>query len=327
MNFSDKISGDIIMKHTVKPIKEWQNKELVDELLHLQEAGSLVLPRNYPKLPGIDYHVSIEPLRGCVGGDHVVLLNFRKYNLKQKIAEATKSGNTLLADRLEKNLDSFGILIVDVAGHLISDNVIVNYLHGAFKTGVVYELKHNGEITPELFEILNSDLYVHMQPDYLQVKPYTTLLYGEIHGDGRFRFLSAGHPPPIIFSNEFNKIQRLGSDRLKASTPIGVLPGKFNIDTEHFEPMGVTNGGFDVNEIHLLGQEDIMLLYTDGLTEHSDGTSRFRDKRLENILRENKDKPAKEISSAIKEELYSFCTPEDDVTLAVIKKISRHKKQ
>ncbi len=314
------------MKHTIKPIREWPKDELVDELLHFQEVGSLVLPRNYPRLPGIDYHVSIEPLRGCIGGDHVILVNFREYKLKQKIAEATKSGNTVLTERLKKNLDGFGILIADVAGHMIGSNVIVNYLHGAFKTGIIYELNHNGEITQELFEIVNSDLYTHMQPDYLQVKPYTTLLYGEIHGDGRFRFLSAGHPQPIIFSNEFNKIQMLCSDRTKASTPLGVLPGKFSINTEHFDPLNNTNGGFDVNEIHLLGHGDIMLLYTDGLTEHNDGTSRFRDTKLENILRETKDEPAKEICEAIKRELYSFCPLEDDLTLVVIKKVHGHKR-
>ena len=90
------------MKHIVKPIKEWPKNELVDELLHFQEVSSLVLPRDYPRLPGIDYHVSIEPFRGCVGGDHVMLVNFRKYKLKQKIAEATKSGNVVLAERLKK---------------------------------------------------------------------------------------------------------------------------------------------------------------------------------------------------------------------------------
>jgi serine phosphatase RsbU (regulator of sigma subunit) len=285
-----------------------------------------VLPRSYPRLPGIDYHVSIEPYKGCVGGDHVILVNFREYKLKQKIAEATKSGNTVLAERLKKNLDSFGILIADVAGHMISDSVTVNYLHGAFKTGIIYELNHNGEITQELFEIVNSDLYTHMQPDYLQVKPYTTLQYGEIHSDGRFRFLSAGHPPPIIFSNEFNKIQMLGSDRTKTSTPLGVLPGKFSIDTEHFGSPGITNGGFDVNEIHLLGHGDIMLLYTDGLIEHKDGTSQFKDTRLENILRETKDESAEEICDVIRKELYSFCTPEDDLTLAIIKKVQWHKR-
>ena len=308
------------MKSTTKPIREWSKDDLAEELLYLQEVGSLVLPRNYPKLPGIDYYASIEPYRGSVGGDHVMLVNFRKYNLKQKIAEARKSGNLTLAERLEKNLDSFGILIADVSGHMIGNNIVVNYLHGALKTGIVYELRHKGEITQELFEIINSDLYIHLQPD-LKVKPYTTLLYGEVHGDGRFRFLSAGHPPPIIFSNEFNKIQRLDSDHLKASTPLGVLPGKFSIDTEYFEPLGITNGGFDVNEIHLLGHGDIMLLYTDGLTEHKDGTSRFKDTRLENILIETKSESAKEICETIKKELYSFCPPEDDLTLAVIKKV------
>src|ERR1035437_8156834 len=145
----------------MRPIREWTKGELVEELLHFQEIAALSLPRrdHLPKLSGIDYAVGIEPCKGCVGGDHVAIVNFDEYNLKEKIAEAQKAGNSALAETLETNLDSFGILVADAAGHMITDNTTINYLHGAFRIGVAYELKYNGRVTPALFEMLNTRFY------------------------------------------------------------------------------------------------------------------------------------------------------------------------
>jgi len=305
-------------------ISEWTKDELVDELLHFQELASLALPRqdHLAKLSGIDYFVGIEPCKGCVGGDHVAIVNFEEYNLKEKIVEAQEVGNATLAATLERNLDSFGILVADASGHMITDNTTINYLHGAFKIGVAYELKYNGQVTAALFEILNTRFYDRMRPDYLSSKPYLTLIYGEVYNDGRFRFLSAGHPPPLVFSHEWDKIVTLGSDRTKGSTPLGIFPSAYNVDVEHFEPPPITKDKYDINEIRLLGRGDIMILYTDGLTEHNrgDGNYDFRDTRLEQLLREAKNSSAREIYDAIKREYFAWGPQEDDLTIAVVKK-------
>src|SRR5450756_598797 len=112
----------------MRPISEWTKDELVDELLHFQEVASLALPRHdhLPKLPGIDYVVGIEPCKGCVGGDHIAIVNFEEYNLKEKIVEAQKAGNATLAATLKHNLDSFGILVADAAGHMITDLSLIH---------------------------------------------------------------------------------------------------------------------------------------------------------------------------------------------------------
>ena len=308
----------------MRPISEWTKDELVDELLHFQELASLALPRHdhLPKLSGIDYVVGIEPCKGCVGGDHVAIVNFEEYNLKEKIVEAQEAGNASLAATLEHNLDSFGILVADAAGHMITDNTTINYLHGAFRIGVAYELKYNGQVTSALFEMLNTRFYDRMRPDYLSNKPYLTLIYGEVHNDGRFRFLSAGHPPPLVFSHERDRIETLGVDRTKGSTPLGIFPSAYSVDVEHFEPTPITKDKYDINEIQLLGRGDIMLLYTDGLTEHHrvDGNYDFRDTRLEQVLREAKNSSAREIYNAITREYFAYGPQEDDLSIAVVKK-------
>jgi len=299
---------------------------LIDNLLLVQERTALALPRGrFPKLSNIDYFANTEPYESCVGGDHWSIVNFQDYNLDEKIEDAKRvageTGNYALVDRLKKNRESFGIIICDVLGHGIPSSIIASNLHIALKVGISYELRVNGEITSGLFELLNTLFYNHIESEHIRDKPYATMLYGEIHNDGRFRFLSAGHPPPSVFSNEFNRIVKLSDEYRRASTPLGVLPSRYHVDIEHFESVASTKDKYSVNEINLLGRGDILLLYTDGLSEQDNGRRNFFDERLEFVLREAKSESAKNIYNAIRTELYKFCPPSDDVTVAVIKKV------
>jgi len=309
---------------TTHKIAGWKKKTLVDELLHFQEVASLILPRRhcFPRLPSIDYFATITPHKGCVGGDHMIILNFDEYHIKERALAAQEAGNMTLAAALAKNFDRFGILIADAAGHRVTDNVTVNYLHAAFKVGVAYELKQHGEVTAGLFELLNMNFYNRMTPEYMHSKPFVTLIYGEVLDNGAFRYLSAGHPAPIVFSVEHDMIERLGRECTRNTTPLGVLPSEYNIDTESFEPSTAIKAKYPVNEITLLGKGDVLLLYTDGLMEVDcpDGSGQdFCDTRLEQVLRKKKTGTAKDIHNAIMEERAAFPI-EDDITLAVIKK-------
>jgi serine phosphatase RsbU (regulator of sigma subunit) len=307
----------------MKNIQNWPHQDLVEELAHFQDLASLILPRaeDLPILPNIDYFAAIEPLKGSVCGDHLAVLNFAEYNLPHKIRQAEQAGNGLLAASLADNLDRFGILLADAAGHRIGDSVTTNFLHGAFKTGIAYELARHGKVTAGLFEMLNTIFYNRMTPEFLESKPFVTLIYGEVLNDGRFRFLSAGHPPPIVFSQMFNKIVALGDERTRSSTPLGILPSKYHVDIESFTPVALTKERYAVNEINLLGTGDFMLLYTDGLLEHHNATGLFTDTQLEPVLREAKSGTAREIYRSLCGAMHAFAPFGDDVTIAVIKKI------
>ena len=304
-------------------LSDYSKQELAEELTHFQDLASLILPRveAFPDLQNIDYHAAIEPYMGSVSGDHLAVLNFAEYHLEDKIREAEETGNLLLAATLAGNLDRFGILVADAAGHRMGDSVTANYLHAAFKTGVAYELARHGEVTAGLFEMLNTIFYNRMTPEFLKSKPFVTLLYGEVRNDGRFRFLSAGHPPPIVYSREFNKVVALGDEQTRSSTPLGILPSKYHVDIEHFVPAILTKDSYSVNEINLLGQGDIMLLYTDGLTDHRSGDVMFCDTELERVLRGAQSGTAREIFEAIRRAMRSFAAMSDDLTIAVIKKL------
>ena len=98
------------------------------------------------------------------------------------------------------------------------------------------------------------------------------------------------------------------------------MPSLEDIDRNTSQTILGFKEGYEVNEIKLMGQGDILVLYTDGLSDHEfEGESFFPD-RLEGILREHKHLSAQQIFEAIKLELYEFAPPEDDVTFVVIKK-------
>ena len=74
-----------------------------------------------------------------------------------------------------------------------------------------------------------------------------------------------------------------------------------------------------MNEIALLSPGDILLLYTDGLSDHAEGT--YLDERLEGLLASLGGHSAAEIAAAIKEDVLSAAAPVDDVSLIVLKRV------
>ena len=299
-------------------VKDWDKKELVDELLRAQEIIALVWPRTakFPDMPTIDYHVRIQPLGACMGGDLAYIVNFQEHGLARRIEQARDSGNRGLVSSLSKNRDSLGIMIADASGHMIADGIAISNLYAALDMAIDYELDLHGEITADLFTRLNDKFVDWLAPDFIKRKPYVTFLYGEIHDDGRFRYVKGGHPDPIYFSHAEDKIVKL-EGRLEGSTALGVDPAIFRLDVDAFR----NDGDFLVSEIKPLKQGDIMLLFTDGLTEQAGGEKNFCDTKLEEVLRKHKAGTAREIYEALWNELHAYCPPDDDVTVAIIKKL------
>jgi serine phosphatase RsbU (regulator of sigma subunit) len=146
------------------------------------------------------------------------------------------------------------------------------------------------------------------------------MIYGEISEDARFRFLSAAHPFPTVFSRREDRFMEVGPDLRRSFPPLGMLPSLHAIDRS---TMGTSTLGFkeryETNEWWLMGAGDILLLHTDGLVEHSRGDEPFFPGHLENTLRRVKDSSARDILGAIEQDLLAFNTPSDDVSVVVIK--------
>jgi len=290
-------------------------EELADELKNFEEITVAInpTPDKIPQLKGVDIHGEMMPLKSAIGGDHILYVDFnRRYDLDARIAEAEAQERTAVADKLRLNKRRAGILVADIAGHRVTDAVIAAMLHQCFLLGALYELDMFGEITTRLFEQLNTRFF-----KTASVNKYFTMIYGEISEEGRFRFISAAHQPPVVFSREYQKIMPIRRDMIVTFPPVGMLPSVDDRDPGKDNVLGYKKR-YTVNELHLLGPGDLMLLCTDGLADHDEG--RFLAGELEGCLRETASAPSKMICAALRERIGRWGPPTDDISFVVIKK-------
>ncbi len=294
-------------------------KKLLDELENFQEIARQLIPSSgeIPQLEGIDIYGEVIPLNGVVGGDHIVFVDFnQRYDLDARIRDAQTAGRFEVVTQLERNRHRAGILLADVAGHRLTDAVLNAMLHQAFLLGIQYELDINGTVSTRLFEHINTRFY-----NSSMVGKFLTMIYGEISETGTFRFISAAHPYPVVFSNAFDRIMDIDNDRLVNFPPIGTMPSRADVDARRHVSILGQKDSYTVNEIRLMGRGDILLLYSDGLAELTDGYGHtYFSTHLEERLRLDKALPAREIFNRIKSDLLAFSPPEDDISFVVIKK-------
>ncbi len=293
-----------------------EHDDLADEIENFEEIARYLKPSpgDVPVLEGIEIAGVSRPLLGNVGGDHVIYIDFnRRYDLDARVEQALRAGRADVAAELRRNRTRAGILVADVAGHRVTDGVVAAMLHQAFLLGSYYELEMFGQITTKLFENIKTRFY-----ESTSVNKYLTMIYGEIAADGVFRYISAGHQPPLVFSREFGRLAQLGPDRTIVELPIGFAPSTEGPDRRRFTSLDLHHERYEVNEIRLMAVGDVLLLSTDGLTEHADG--RYVPERLELLLSSLRDRPAAEISARLLEDMLGYAAPQDDIAIVVVKR-------
>lgn len=293
-------------------------ENLQSELKNFQEIAKHIvpLPGEVPSLQGIDVYGGTIPLNGAVGGDHIIYVDFkRRFDLYARIREATAEGRTEVVRHLEQCRRKAGIAILDVSGHHVTDGMLAGMLHQAFLLGAIYELDMFGNITKRLFENLNTRFY-HSS----SLSKFVTMIYGEISEDTTFRFLSAAHPPPVVFSYQHDRFMDVSKDLCTSFPPIGTLPSQDVIDRNATHSVLGFKERYQLNEWKLMGTGDILLLYTDGLLDHSDGSNAYFPGQLEQKVREVKHQSAKDIFEAIKSHLMAFGKRADDISFVIIKR-------
>jgi serine phosphatase RsbU (regulator of sigma subunit) len=291
---------------------------LARELENFQDIASYIKPGpgDLPVLAGFDICGACLPLNGLVGGDHTIYVDFKKrYDLEARIAHAMEQDQLDVVENLIKCRRMAGIALVDVSGHRVTDALLAAMFHQAFLLGAIYELDVFGWITERLFENLNTRFY-----NSSSAHKFLTMLYAEITEDATFRFLSAAHPAPLVFSNRNDRFMEVGEEHCITSPPVGTMPSKHTIDRKESDSILGFKGQYEWNEWKLMGRGDILLLATDGLLEHSDGETDYVPARLEEVVRASKHENASAIVQAITKDLLTFATPTDDVSIIAIKR-------
>jgi hypothetical protein len=144
------------------------------------------------------------------------------------------------------------------------------YVHDTFHTAMLCELDSNGKTTADVFEIINLRLAQSVTArNALGCDPednsreIATMVYGEVRPDGLFRFVSFGHPPPLVFSAEFGKFMEIGWSRMVQFPSLGLEIPEDHPDRSRYVSITLRKSqmtSFDSDEITLMSRGDILFL-------------------------------------------------------------------
>ena len=243
--------------------------------------------------------------------DHVKWLKSRPgYEPETESAyrEARSSEQVRVAEDLRELCSMAGVLLVDAQGHGIISAKIASTVHDTFHALMLSELDHRGKTTPELFERINLRLALSVtarnalgRSEKESAQEIATMLYGEVHPYGYFRFVNFGHVPPLVFSAEFRKFMEIDKSRMVQFLPLGLQIPEDHPDRNRYLSLEFRKrrvNSSDVAELTLLSPGDIFFLYTDGVYDGGDKEER---QQLEEVMRERYRQPAKEICNALLE--------------------------
>ena len=183
----------------------------------------------------------------------------------------------------------------DVSGKGVAASLLMAHLQAGFRS-----LIGTGLPLAELVERMNLQLLQATIPSH-----YATLACGRASHDGQVEIVNAGHCPPLV--------ARSGGVEEVASTgfPIGILGGR----------------PYEVSRTRL-GEGDMLLLYSDGLTEarRPDGEE-FGQRRIETLLaNRGKGIAPRQLVHALRADLTGFLggTPRiDDLTMLALRRSAR----
>jgi serine phosphatase RsbU (regulator of sigma subunit) len=256
------------------------------------------LPTGQAARNSVDEHV--QWLKSKPGYNSAVAAEFRR---------AKSSEQLRIAENLQELYTTAGVLLVDAQGHGLISAKIASTVHDTFHALMLAELDRNGKTTPDIFEKINLRLAQSVTARNAlgrdkndSSREIATMLYGEIRPGGYFRFVNFGHPPPLVFSAEYERFMEIDKARMVQFLALGLEIPEDNPDRNKYLSMALRTrkmNSSDIAEITLMSPGDILFLYTDGVYDGSDEQDRLQ---MEHVIRDCKDEPAKGICNAILEQ-------------------------
>lgn len=133
---------------------------------------------------------------------------------------------------------------------------------------------------------------------------FITFFWGVYNPENsEFRFVNAGHNPPIWL--------KAGEEEATKLEEGGLILGAMSTMTPYEE------------QVVTLGSDDLLVFYTDGVTEamNEDETEEYGEERLYDCIKGNRHKPSQELQQAIIDDVQAFShdVQHDDITLIVVK--------
>ena len=220
--------------------------------------------------------------------------------------QARSSEQVRVADDLRELFTTAGVLLVDAQGHGIISAKIASTVHDTFHALILADLDRYGKTTPDLFQRLNLRLAQSVtarnalgRSEREGAREIATMLYGEVRPSGHFRFVNFGHPPPLVFSAEFRRFVEIDRSRMVQFLELGLEIPEDHPDRNRYFSLQSRQRPVSfspVGELTLMTPGDILFLYTDGVYDGTDDDMR---QQLEDVMRENFSKPAKDICNGL----------------------------
>ena len=286
-------------------LEEQKEKErLQNEISIAQEVQANLFPLHAQGLQTLDLHGVCRPARS-VSGDYYDFLVFHE--------EAH-------AGMISRRETGVGIAIGDISGKGISAALLMATLHSAVRAyrfaseelvysessvaGLMASREGRGGDCDELFQspgrilsLLNRHLYRSTQPE-----KYATLFLAHYDvATAMMTYSNAGQLPPLVLSRD-GQIRRLD----KGGTVVGLMDGmQYEEDRFHMQP------------------GDIMVAYSDGVTEPENDFGEFGEERMMEVVARYRDQPLHVISGQVMLALDAWIGAEeqpDDITLVLARK-------
>ena len=279
-------------------IDEQKEKErMQSELSIAQEVQANLFPLSSVPVPNLEVHGVCRPAR-TVSGDYYDFLVFHD-------------------DRLNpKTVTGLGLALGDISGKGISAALLMATLHSAVRA---YRFASEQMLSPasiarrgaesiecgELFEsparildLLNRHLFLSTQPE-----KYATLFLAHYdQASARLTYSTAGQLPPLVLCAD-GSVKRLD----RGGTVVGLIP----------------NAEYQEETVQLL-PGDILIAYSDGVTEPENDFGDFGEERLLEVVREFRNEPLQVISDEVMRALFDWIgSPEqpDDITLVLARQL------
>jgi phosphoserine phosphatase RsbU/P len=286
-------------------VEQKEKERLQNELSIAQEVQANLFPHRLQNLEKLELHGVCRPARSVSGDYYDFLVFHREAHEGQACREET----------------GVAIAIGDISGKGISAALLMATLHSAVRAyrfaseelvysessvaGLTASREERGGDHDELFEspgrilsLLNRHLYRSTQPE-----KYATLFLAHYDAaSAMLTYSNAGQLPPLVLSRD-GSITRLD----KGGTVVGLMDGM------HYE------------EGRLQMQSgDVLVCYSDGVTEPENDFGEFGEERLMDVVRRYRDLPLHEVSSQVMQALDAWIGAEeqpDDITLVIARQV------
>lgn len=187
----------------------------------------------------------------------------------------------------------YGLVVADVSGKGVPAALIM----ASFRASLIAEIRNNYSIRT-ICNKVNTLLVESLEPGN-----YVTAVYGVLDSNNHiFTYSNCGHNLPIL---------------LRASGDVHYL-------SEGGPVMGVTPQGIFEEQALFIHPGDIIVMYTDGVTEvFNEMGEEFGLERLVGLVKRHKSRSAEAIEQAVYDAVYAFASPRhnfDDFTIMIVKR-------